>query len=61
MPAGVSWRTYIKYSIAAGISMIAGAQTVHHFYRPLADLDDFVKKFEEDKKQLDQKKDIVVK
>ena len=50
MPAGVSWPTYLKFSIAAGLSMIAGAQTVHHVYQPLQDLEEFIKKFEEDQK-----------
>ena len=48
MPAGVSWPTYLKFSIAAALSMIAGAQTVHHIYKPLEDLDQFIVKFEED-------------
>ena len=51
MPAGVSWPTYLKFSIAAALSMVAGAQTVHHIYKPLEDLEDFVKKFEEDQKK----------
>ena len=33
MPAGVSWTTYLKFAMAAGLSMVAGAQTVHHLYR----------------------------
>jgi len=48
MPAGVSWPTYLKFSLAAALSMIAGAQTVHHLYRPLDDLDSFIKNFEEE-------------
>ena len=51
MPAGVSWPTYLKFSIAAALSMIAGAQTVHHVYKPLEDLDQFIDKFEEDQKK----------
>ena len=50
MPAGVSWTTYLKFSFAAGLSMVAGAQTVHFVYRPLEDLDQFIKKFEEENK-----------
>lgn len=50
MPAGVSWTTYLKYSFAAGLSMVAGAQTVHFVYRPLDDLDTFIKNFEEENK-----------
>lgn len=42
--------TYIKYSLAAGLSMVAGAQTVHQLYRPLEDLEEWVKKFEEQQK-----------
>ena len=52
MPAGVSWPTYLKFSLAATLSMIAGAQTVHHIYRPLEDLEEFIKKFEEDQKKI---------
>jgi len=29
------------------LSMIAGAQTVHQLYRPLEDLEEWVKRFEE--------------
>jgi len=50
MPAGVSWPTYLKFTLAAGLSMIAGAQTVHQFYRPLEDLEEWVRKFEEKQK-----------
>ena len=42
MPAGVPWRTYITFSIAAMFSMFLGAQTVHHFYRPLEDLPELI-------------------
>ena len=48
MPAGVSWPTYLKFAFAAGVSMVAGAQTVHLVYRPLEDLDKFIEKFEEE-------------
>ena len=51
MPAGVSWPTYLKFSIAAALSMIAGAQTVHQVYKPLEDLEEFVQKFEEDQQK----------
>ena len=33
MPAGVSWPTYLKFFVAAGLSMFAGSHTVHTFYR----------------------------
>ena len=38
MPAGVTWRKYITFSIAAMFSMLLGAQSVHLVYRPLEDL-----------------------
>ncbi|XP_034258686.1 ubiquinol-cytochrome-c reductase complex assembly factor 6 [Pantherophis guttatus] len=34
MPAGVSWPKYLKILTAAFLSMLAGAQTVHKFYKP---------------------------
>jgi len=46
MPAGVSWPTYLKFTIAAGLSMVAGAETVHRFYRPLEHLEEFIEDFE---------------
>lgn len=42
MPAAVSWSTYLKFSTAALLSMLAGAQTVHVFFRPLDDIDKYV-------------------
>jgi len=56
MPAGVSWPTYLKLCTAAGLSMVAGAQTVHQFYKPLEDLEEWVKKFEEEKKLFEEVK-----
>jgi len=56
MPAGVSWPTYLKFTLAAGLSMIAGAQTVHQFYRPLEDLEEWVRKFEEQQKLIQEVK-----
>jgi hypothetical protein len=35
MPAGVTWPTYLKLASAAMLSMFAGAQVVHMFYKPL--------------------------
>lgn len=37
MPAGVSWGEYLRFVAAAMISTIAGAQTVHYYYKPLED------------------------
>ena len=48
MPAGVSWPTYLKFATAAGLSMVAGAQTVHALYKPLEDLDIVIKQIAED-------------
>ena len=54
MPAGVSWPTYLKFAIAAGLSMVAGAQTVHRFYKPLDDLEIFIRDFEEESSKVYQ-------
>ena len=55
MPAGVSWATYLKFTIAAGLSMVAGAQTVHTFYRPLDHLEEFIEDFEKKVVEAEQK------
>ncbi|KAK7117592.1 hypothetical protein R3I94_022976 [Phoxinus phoxinus] len=34
MPAGVSWSRYIRMFAASVLSMFAGAQFVHQYYRP---------------------------
>ena len=34
--------------------MVAGAQTVHRFYKPLDDLDTFIKNFEEESSKVYQ-------
>nr|CAI5830794.1 unnamed protein product [Callosobruchus analis] len=47
MPAGVSWGTYVKFFTAAMLSMMAGSQVVHMYYRPLDDLEEYVKKEQE--------------
>jgi len=61
MPAGVSWPTYLKFALASGLSMIAGAQTVHQFYRPLEDLEEWVKNFEEQQKLIEEVKNTEAK
>ncbi|XP_044262312.1 protein brawnin [Tribolium madens] len=48
MPAGVSWPRYLSFLGAATLTMFAGAQTVHYYYKPLSDLDKYV---EEEMKQ----------
>ena len=42
MPAGVSWRKYITFSIAAMFTMFLGSQSVHLVYRPLEDLPELI-------------------
>lgn len=44
MPAGASWSRYLSFFTAAMISMFAGSQTVHHYYKPLQDIDMYVNK-----------------
>lgn len=56
MPAGVSWPTYLRFTVAAGLSMVAGAQTVHFVYRPLDDLEDWIANFQEQKKVYEESK-----
>jgi len=56
MPAGVSWPTYLRFTLAAGLSMVAGAQTVHLVYRPLDDLENWIANFKEEKKVYDETK-----
>jgi len=51
MPAGVSWPTYLKFFVAAGLSMFAGSHTVHTFYRPLDDMEAWFQKFEAEERR----------
>lgn len=44
MPAGVTWGQYIAFSSAAMLSMLAGSQIVHQYYRPLRDLNEYINK-----------------
>lgn len=44
MPAGVSWPVYLKFAAAAMLSMMAGAQVVHMYYKPLEDLKQHVER-----------------
>ena len=63
MPAGVSWPTYLKFVTAAGLSMVAGAQTVHALYKPLEDLEIVIKQIAEEaeKQQVKSEKKTVIK
>lgn len=47
MPAGVSVFTYVRFLSAALLSMAAGSQTVHLYYRPLEDIEEIVKETQE--------------
>lgn len=42
MPAGVTWGVYLRYTAAALLSMMAGSQVVHMYYRPMDDLPSLV-------------------
>ncbi|CAH2093787.1 unnamed protein product [Euphydryas editha] len=44
MPAGVTWGQYLRFSMAALVSMLAGSQMVHIYYKPLQDLQNYVNK-----------------
>lgn len=44
MPAGVSWGKYITFTTCALLSMFAGSEVVHRYYRPLRDLNAYVEK-----------------
>ncbi|XP_075969477.1 ubiquinol-cytochrome c reductase complex assembly factor 6 sloth 2 [Anticarsia gemmatalis] len=44
MPAGVTWGQYLAFSSAAMLSMLAGSQIVHQYYRPLQDLNKYINK-----------------
>lgn len=44
MPAGVTWIQYLTYSAAAMMSMLAGSQIVHQYYKPLQDLNKYINK-----------------
>jgi len=51
MPAGVSWPTYLKFVSLASLSMFAGSHAVHVYYRPLNDLEEYVKQQEAARKE----------
>nr|XP_036222093.1 protein brawnin [Bactrocera oleae] len=44
MPAGVSWGQYMKFLSAAMLSMMAGSQLVHMYYKPLDDLNTYIER-----------------
>ncbi|XP_028141473.1 protein brawnin [Diabrotica virgifera virgifera] len=49
MPAGVSWGRYGMFTLAALLSMMAGSQAVHIYYKPLSDMNKYI---EEEKSKL---------
>ncbi|XP_036319174.1 uncharacterized protein LOC118733747 [Rhagoletis pomonella] len=44
MPAGVSWVQYMKFFSAAMLSMMAGSQLVHMYYKPLDDINVYIER-----------------
>lgn len=44
MPVGVTWGQYLRFFTAAMVSMMAGSQLVHAYYKPLKDLDTYIEK-----------------
>lgn len=44
MPVGVTWSQYLKFFGAAMLSMVAGSQVVHIYYKPLKDMDVYIEK-----------------
>jgi len=56
MPAGVSWPQYVKFFVAAMVSMLLGAQAVHVYYRPLDDLNELV---QQEVERLNKSKDKI--
>ncbi|XP_055376386.1 ubiquinol-cytochrome-c reductase complex assembly factor 6 [Condylostylus longicornis] len=43
MPAGVSWGEYLKFLSCALVTMFAGSQAVHLYYKPLKDLNAYIR------------------
>jgi len=46
---GFLWGPYVRFGIAAIFSMFFGAETVHMYYKPLADLDLVVEEYRKEK------------
>lgn len=44
MPAGLSYGAYFKIVAVSVISMAAGSQVVHEYYKPLTDLEEYVER-----------------
>lgn len=42
MPYGTTWPRVLTFFTSAMLSMLAGAQLVHVYYRPLDDLEEYV-------------------
>lgn len=50
MPAGVTNGVYIKCLLVGIVSMVAGSSLVHSYYQPLSDLEDYVQREIESRK-----------
>lgn len=50
MPLGVSFGRYISFVAASLLTMFAGAQTVHIYYKPLDDLEEYIEKEKQKRK-----------
>lgn len=57
MPAGVSWGEYLKFMSCALLSMMAGSQLVHMYYKPLEDLDLYI---EQEMKKTDTSQNVEI-
>lgn len=53
MPAGMSFSKYIACAIVSILTMFSGSQIVHEYYLPLANLDEYIQR-EEEKRRNEQ-------
>lgn len=44
LPPGVTIGQYLRFATASMLSMLAGSQFVHAYYKPLSDIDKYVEK-----------------
>lgn len=54
MPYGVSWGKYLTFMSCAMLSMFAGSQVVHKYYRPLDDFNKYVEREIQARKAVDE-------
>ena len=50
MPAGLAWGPYVSFTTCALLSMFAGSQMVHVYFRPLDDMEDYINKVQDEYK-----------